>query len=153
MSADGSLELVWGDGPQQFKFGIGQFRELQENINIRRIKIGAPMVGPMSLLNLLRANDAWPDDIRDVLRLGLIGGGMKPADAHRLMTHYFDPIPPLENMKPAFVVLLAGLAGPPDEPTESKKKTKAKRAMTKTPRSTSAGSTEPAPRSASLRKR
>lgn len=140
MSADGSLDLVWGDGPQRFKFGIGQFRELQDNVNRRRLAIGGPMVGPMSLANALRTNDAWPDDIRDVLRLGLIGGGMKPAEAHRLMTHYFDPIPPMENMRPAFVVLIAGLVGAPGEASDSKKKP----ARTKTRRSTSRRSTEPA---------
>jgi hypothetical protein len=122
VSADGSLRLFWGDGEQTFRFAIGQFRELQENINKRRVAIGAPMVGPMSLVRLLQANDAWPDDVRDVLRLGLIGGGMKPADAHRLMTHYFDAVPPLENMKPAFTVLLA---------EEAKKKTT--ETMTKAP--------------------
>lgn len=131
MSADGSLRLFWGDGEQTFRFAIGQFRELQENINKRRVAIGAPMVGPMSLVRLLQANDAWPDDVRDVLRLGLIGGGMKPADAHRLMTHYFDAVPPLENMKPAFTVLLAGLAGVPGDTEEAKKKTT--ETMTKAP--------------------
>lgn len=139
MSADGSIELVWGDGPQRFKFGIGQWRELQENVNRRRIAIGAPVVGPMGLLNQLRANDAWPDDIRDVLRIGMIGGEKKPSDVHRLMTHYFDPVPPLENMKPAFFVLMAALVGPPGQEDLKKKK----RARTKTRRSTSHPSTEP----------
>lgn len=141
MSADGSITLVWGDGEQTFRFAIGQFRELQEKVNARRIAIGAPMVGPMSLLNLLRANDAWPDDIRDVLRIGLNGGGMKPAESHRLMTHYFDPVPPLENMKPAFMVLLAGLAGAPGEALDSKKKTSPE---TSTSPSSSGASTAPA---------
>lgn len=142
MSADGSITLVWGDGEHLFRFAIGQFRELQENVNRRRIAIGAPMVGPMSLVRLLQANDAWPDDIRDVLRIGLVGGGMKPPDAHRLMVHYFDAVPPLENMKPAFTVLLAGLAGAPGE-EDSKKKTR-RRTKTKTPPSPSPESTEPA---------
>lgn len=141
MSADGSITLVWGDGEQTFRLAIGQFRELQEKVNGRRLAIGAPMIGPMTFVRLLQANDAWPDDIRDVLRIGLVGGGMKPNEANRLMTHYFDPVPPLENMKPAFTVLLAGLAGAPGETDESKKKTATK--MTKAP-SSSQESTEPA---------
>lgn len=123
MSADGSISLVWGDGEQTFRLAIGQFRELQEKVNGRRIALGGSMVGPMSLLNQLRANDAWPDDIREVLRLGLIGGGMKPPEAHRMMVNYFDAAPPLEHMKPAFAVLLAGMAGAPGEPIDAKKKT------------------------------
>jgi hypothetical protein len=88
---------------------IGQFRELQECVNLRRLKIGAGVVGPMALLNALRANDAWPDDIRDVLRLGLVGGGMEPKEAHRLLKHYFDDVdryPPLTHMRPAFLILI-----------------------------------------------
>lgn len=142
MSADGSITLFWGDGDHIFRFAIGQFRELQEKVNARRIAIGAPMVGPMSLLNLLRANDAWPDDIRDVLRIGLNGGGLKPSETQQLLSHYFDAIPPLENMKPAFMVLLAGLAGVPGDPLDAKKKTET--TMTSTSPSASADSTAPA---------
>jgi len=144
MSSDGGLSLFWGDDHQTFRLGIGQFRELQEKVNLRRLAIGAPIVGPMALLNGLRANDAWPDDIRDVLRLGLVGGGKTPAEAHRLLTHYFDDFiahPPLENMRPAFVVLMAGLAGAPGD--DAKKKRPRKPRATSTPRSTSPASTDP----------
>ncbi len=129
MSSDASISLFWGDAEQSFRFGIGQFRELQDKVNTRRLAIGAPVVGPMALLNALRANDAWPDDIRDVLRLGLIGGGKSFSEAHRMMLRYFDDTPPLEHMRPAFVVLMAGLAGAPGD--EAKKKPEA--AGTSTP--------------------
>jgi len=142
MSSDGGIALFWGDGEQTFRLGIGQFRELQEKINLRRLAIGAPIVGPMALVNALRANDAWPDDIRDVLRLGLVGGGKTPAEAHRLLAHYFDAVPPLENMRPAFVVLMAGLAGAPGD--DAKKKPRKARSRTSTRRSTSPASTDPA---------
>ena len=143
MSADGSISLVWGDGEEHvFRFAIGQFRELQEKVNGRRIAIGAPMVGPMSLVRLLQANDAWPDDVRDIIRIGLLGGGMKQADVHRLMANHFDGTPPLEHMKPAFTVLLAGLAGAPGETDDAKKKPAT--TTMKTPRSGSEKSTEPA---------
>jgi hypothetical protein len=145
MSSDGAIELVWGDGEQRFRLGIGQFRELQERVNGRRLAIGAPMVGPMSLANALRANDAWPDDVREVLRLGLIGGGMEPPAAHRAMVNYFDGKPVLPHMKPAFLVLFAGLAGPPDE-VLAKKKSRRRRPTTRMRPSTSQGSTETAPR-------
>lgn len=146
MSSDGGIGLIWGDGEQTFRLGIGQFRELQEKVNLRRMAIGAPSIGPMALFNALRANDAWPDDIRDVLRLGLVGGGKTPAEAHRLLTHYFDDFdahPPLENMRPAFVVLMAGLAGPPGEDVK-KKPREATSTPTSTPRSTLPPSTDPA---------
>lgn len=124
MSADGSITLVWGDGENKFRYAIGQFRELQEKINGRRMAIGAPLVGPMTMLKLLQANDAWPDDIRDVLRIGLTGAGMSVADAHRKLVAYFDRRPPLESMLTAHTVLLAGLAGVPDDEIVAKKKRK-----------------------------
>lgn len=130
MSADGSVTLFWGDAEHRFRMAIGQFRELQENVNKRRLAIGAPPIGPMALLNSLRANDAWPDDVRDILRLGLNGGGMEPRETHRLLGHYFDGKPPLSNMRPAFVVLFAGLAGDPGDVAAdtgaAKKKTETK---------------------------
>lgn len=137
MSADGSLGLVWGDGEQRFRFAIGQWRELQEKVNSRRIAIGAPAIGPTTLLNALRAKDAWPDDIRDVLRLGLIGGGKKPDEAHRLMVNYFDGKAPFEHMQPAFLVLFAGLVGVPTDVIPSKKKRAPRR-----PRTSQSGSPE-----------
>lgn len=109
----GSIELTWGSGLQVIKFGMGQFRALQENVNRRRLLIGAPLLGPMDLVAALKANNVWPDDLRDIIRLGLIGGGMSARDAHLEMTQHFDDTPPLEHVKPALVVLLAGLAGPP----------------------------------------
>ncbi|MHC2578231.1 hypothetical protein ACVI1J_009679 [Bradyrhizobium diazoefficiens] len=124
------IELIWGSGLQSFKFGLGQFRALQENVNRRRLAIGAPPVGPMDLVEQLKAKNVWPDDLRDILRLGLIGGGMSPRDAHLEMAQSFDDTPPVEHVKPALSVLLAGLVGPPSEtvPDDGKKKTIAKAA-------------------------
>jgi Phage tail tube protein, GTA-gp10 len=145
MSADGGIELFWGDMEHRFRMAIGEFRELQEKVNLRRIRIGAPLVGPMDLVRQLQANNAWPDDVRDVIRLGLVGGGMEPAAAHRLLVTYFDDVdryPPLSNMKPAFMILLAGLTGPIED--AKKKTTRAKRPRrAKTP-STSPSTTAPA---------
>jgi len=142
MSADGSVTLVWGDGENKFRFAIGQFRELQEKINQRRILIGAPAVGPMSLLTALKAQDVWPDDVRDILRIGLVGGGMPIKDAHRKLVTYFDNSPPLEHALTAFAVLFAGLVGVPEELPEAVKKKK-KSSVQTTP-STSDKSTETA---------
>jgi hypothetical protein len=143
MSADGSITLVWGDGENKFRFGIGQFRELQDCVNQRRLAIGAPLVGPMSLLNLLKASDAWPDDVRDVLRIGMVGGGAPIVTVARKLAAHFDNSPPLEHMLPAFTVLLAGLAGAPGDQLPAKKKI-TRKTKTSTPQSSSPDSTGPA---------
>lgn len=137
MSADGSITLVWGDGENKFRYAIGQFRELQEKVNARRQTIAAPLVGPMALINLLRMKDAWPDDVRDILRIGLVGGGLTPQEAHRKLVLYFDPTPPAEHMLTAYYVLVAGFIGVPED--ELKKKTA--EGETSTPQSNSPKST------------
>lgn len=141
MSADGSITLVWGDGENKFRYAIGQFRELQEKINGRRQAIGAPLVGPMSLINLLREKDAWPDDVRDILRIGLVGGGMTVTEAHRKLVLYFDSSAPADHMLTAYYVLIAGFIGVPED--ELKKKTEQKQETSTTlsdsPKSTGPG--------------
>lgn len=140
MSSDAKVTIFWGDGDNDFRFGIGQFRELQQKVNGRRQEIGAPLIGPMSLLNTLRTNDAWPDDVRDVLRIGLVGAGMDPKVAHQKLVTYFDKRPLLENMLPAFSVLFAGLVGDPAEgPDASKKKTEARTSTSPSPSESSTG--------------
>lgn len=123
MSADGSVELFFGDQEYRFRLGIGEFRELQEKVNKRRIEMGLNPVGPTTLGNLLRSNDAWPDDVRDVLRIGLMGGGMKPTEAHRLLVRYFDGKAPLQFYLTAFTVLMAAFVGVDGDEVSVKKKT------------------------------
>lgn len=124
MSADGSIELFFGDQEYRFRIGIGEFRELQEKVNKRRIDMGLNPVGPTTLANLLRANDAWPDDARDVLRIGLVGGGMAPAEAHRLLVRHFDNgRGPLQFYLTAFTVLMTAFVGVDGDEVSVKKKT------------------------------
>jgi hypothetical protein len=140
MSADGSVDLFFGDDKYRFRLAIGQFRELQEKVNARRVAIGATAIGPQTLLGLVRAGDVWPDDLRDILRLGLVGGGMKQAEAHRLLSNNFDDKPPMEHSQIAFLTLLAGLVGVPDDEipvSSSKKKSNGKsQTSSDTPKST-----------------
>lgn len=115
MSRDGSITLTWGDGEHRFRLPIGQLRELQE-------KCGA---GPPEILHRLATARWRVDDIRETLRLGLIGGGMGPVEALRLMQNYVDPPerPWLENAPMAQAVLMAAMVGVPDEePVETVKK-------------------------------
>jgi Phage tail tube protein, GTA-gp10 len=140
MSADGSVTIeIWGDGENKFRFAIGQWRELQERVNGRRIAMGLPPTGPLSLMKDLEKGDCWPDDIRDILRIGLVGAGMSVQEAHRKLVLYFDTTPPYQHNEPALVVLAAGLLGARgDKMDDSKKKTE-----TPTSPSSSPTSTEP----------
>jgi hypothetical protein len=121
MSADGSVELVWAEETRKFRIAIGEFRSLQESVNARRVAIGAEPVGPAAMLAALRTNNAWPDDVRDVLKAGLVGAGIAYDKAQRLLMRHFDNKPLLEHTKTAFLVLLAALVGVPEDESSKKK--------------------------------
>lgn len=121
MSADGSVELVWAQETRKFRIAIGEFRDLQESVNARRVKIGAEPIGPAAMLASLRTNNAWPDDVRDVLKAGLVGAGIPFDKAQRLLMRFFDNKPLLEHTKTAFLVLLAALVGVPGDEAVKKK--------------------------------
>jgi hypothetical protein len=114
---------MWAGEERRFRIGIGEFRNLQEAVNARRVLISAPLVGPSTLLQMLRTNNAWPDDVRDVLKAGLVGGGATMTEAARLLMRRFDGQPLLEHTKTAFLVLMASLVGVPEDEPDSKKKT------------------------------
>lgn len=101
MSADGSIELPFGDGQQLFRLAIGQWRELAE---IRKL-------GPKRLFERVRAGDWFVDDLYQVMRLGLIGGGMSPPDALRLTDLYFKAWPLLQSEQICLAVMAAALVG------------------------------------------
>ncbi|MGO1079962.1 gene transfer agent family protein [Inquilinus sp. CA228] len=80
MSADGSIELPFGDGRHLFRLAIGQWRKLEE---LRKL-------GPLRLYDRVRNGDWFTEDLYQSIRLGLIGGGMAAPEALRLTDLYFD---------------------------------------------------------------
>lgn len=108
MSRGGEIELEWGGSEYRFRLAIGQLRELQDKTN----------AGPMELLRRLMDGRWRIDDAREVLRLGLIGGGAKVDEAARLVRVHFDEYgyPPVYHVGIAQAVLGAALFGPEDEP-------------------------------------
>jgi hypothetical protein len=137
VSRDGSVTFTWADGEHRFRLAIAQLRELQEKCD----------AGPAFILGRLQSGRWLIDDIRETLRLGLIGGGAKPADAVKLVQRYVDERPLLESVQPAMAVLLAALIGAEDEPLGKQVAAKAQGSSAES--SASPPSTEPAPPSAS----
>lgn len=132
MSADASIVLAWGDGEHRFRLPIGQLRELQDKCS----------AGPAEILGRIRMGSWRIDDLRETLRLGLIGGGMKPVDALLLVQRYVDARPYAESAQPAYEVLAAALFGPEEAPGKGEAP-----ASEETDGSPSAPSTEVAPSS------
>lgn len=101
----GSVRFDFGDGEHVFRLAIAQLRELQD-------KTG---VGPATLFDRM-ASRAWRvDDLRETIRLGLIGGGMEPLEALALVRRYVDERPLLESVEPSFRILMAALVGQADD--------------------------------------
>lgn len=110
MSRDASITFEWGDGPTTFRLGIGEMVKLQE----------ARDCGPYALLNRLASADWRVEDVREVIRWGLVGGGKTPVEAAKLLKLYFEEVPPnmptASNLLAALRIIGAGCVGAPDEP-------------------------------------
>jgi len=105
MSRDASIELDWADGTFAFRLAWGELEKLQEACD----------AGPYVVLNRLVDNSWRVGDISNVIRLGLIGGGMAPVDALKKVREYVEKRPPAENLMFAQAILSAGIVGAPDE--------------------------------------
>lgn len=114
MSRDASGTVAWADGEYKFRLGIAELRELQEKCD----------AGPMWIYERLQLNahNGWRlEDIRETIRLGLIGGGLPPPEALALVKRYVDKRPATESILIAQAVLAFYLVGAPDEDDSSKK--------------------------------
>jgi hypothetical protein len=103
---DARLTLDWADGTYTFRLAWGELAELQEQCN----------AGPYVILDRLYTRQWRIEDVSNVIRLGLIGGGMEPVKALKLVRSYVEARPPMENVLFATGILSAGLMGAPDEP-------------------------------------
>lgn len=113
MSRSGKLELAWGDGAgaggdghYPFRLAISQLEELQEKCD----------AGPQQIMRRLSDGTWRTYDVRETIRLGLIGGGLEPAKALSLTKRYVDERPLAENVMTAQLVIMAAVVGVPDEP-------------------------------------
>jgi len=105
MSRDASIEVDWGDGEHRFRLAWGELVKVQEACD----------AGPYVILNRLGDGSWLLNDIREVIRYGLIGGGAEPSAALKLVREYVEGRPPLENILLARAILSAALMGAPDE--------------------------------------
>lgn len=130
--ASRSLELAFGDGTYAFRLRFAHIVELQSLTG----------VGPFELYARLSAGFPKFEDVRETIRLGLIGGGegwigrtdehegqrvvVDVAKAARLVSTYVDTFGDAESSWHASrlvaqAVIAAGLVGIPDEEVGQKK--------------------------------
>jgi hypothetical protein len=105
MSRDGHVDLDLDGTTRRFRLGIGDLEALQE----------ATGAGPAALLHRFHAGRRYRfRDVRDVLRLGLIGGGTPVPQAHAV-ARSLDGLPCIPLIAKAALVLAAALEGTEDE--------------------------------------
>jgi len=104
MTRRAEITLDWADGTYVFRLAWGQLVELQEQCD----------AGPYIILQRLMAGAWRVQDISQVIRLGLIGGGSTPEKALQLTRDYVEGRPPFETLAIAQGVLGVALQGAPD---------------------------------------
>jgi len=106
MSADASIELPFGDGKTRFRLGIGEWAELQDKCD----------AGLVAIMDRLEARKWRVEDVRETIRLGLIGGGLAPIRALAKIARYVDGQPLADNVPIAYAILAAAIIGVPEDP-------------------------------------
>lgn len=143
MSRDAGILLPFAGSEYFFRLPVGQWQKIEEALDC----------GPLFVIDRLH-NGQWRSaDIREVLRWGLIGGGMTANKASEMLRDHVDGLPLFENLLVAQKVALAGWIGAPEE-DEPAKKDEAPKAngstISPTESSDGASSTVSAPSSASI---
>ena len=100
-----TVEQDLADGTYTFRLSIGGLEELQE-------KTG---VGPLVTLRRLTSGEWMLRDLTETIRIALVGGGMKPLDALKLVRRYVVPPYLLDAVPIAVGALGAALMGVEDE--------------------------------------
>ena len=105
MSRSGQIAAPFGDGIHIFRLDIGQLEELDELTD----------AGPEFLMNRVIRGDWKLKDIRETIRLGLIGGGMDAMRALAMRDRYAAPGNLLPHKSLVVSILGAALLGAPEE--------------------------------------
>ncbi len=101
-----SLELSWVGGTHPFRLRLSELRALQDARN----------AGPEEIFNRFRIGNWRADDLIQVIRFGLVGGGtLSASEAATLVTPLVD-LHPLSDFKlTALAILGHALFGPEDD--------------------------------------
>lgn len=103
-SFDARVMITWGDGEHAFRLAFAQLIELQDNTD----------AGPLELFQRIGSGRWRVMDLRETIRLGLVGGGMVPAKAVALVQRYVEQRPLAESVPVALEILTAAIAIPED---------------------------------------
>lgn len=108
MSAPGTISIIWAHGEDQFCLSkVGLILDLEEKCK----------AGLAAIIARIAASQWGLNDIRETIRLGLIGAGMAPDKAMSAVRNHVDDNP--SGLAPsaiiAYKILEAVLVGVPDD--------------------------------------
>lgn len=107
MSRSAAVTLPFGGDDRRFRLRIGEWEELERLCGD---------VGPPVIMRRLSLGEWKQADVRETIRLGLIGGGMPEVQALGLVRRYLDELPIGDHVTTAQAIVAAGIVGCPDEP-------------------------------------
>lgn len=98
------IKAPFGDGEHTFALPWKQLVELEEAINGSGFRL---------LNDMINRRHVATKPMREIVRLGLIGGGMPPVQALKLVERYVEDRPLMESFDLACQILEAGYFGSP----------------------------------------
>lgn len=123
--------LEWADGEYLFALKGAQIEALEAEC--RNPDTGKNGIGISAIWMRLMGSSWYMSDVTNVIRLGLIGGGMAPVPAMRLVRDYVDTVP-LSSLSPnlmtpdcpltvARAILAAAFVGVPESSSSGEEET------------------------------
>lgn len=99
-------DVLVGEGQFDLRLDIDELIHLQEITSY----------GPMALLQRFRDGNWFVNELTQTIRLALVGGGMKPADAFNVVKRNVTSAYLLDYVPIAMTVMHAALIGVTDDP-------------------------------------
>lgn len=122
MTSVGTRTIEWRGGSHDFCIAkTGDQMALEEKCGVGIFAVAGRLQSVMGhMAQGLVGGAAYVQDIRETIRLGLIGGGMAPAEANKVVALHVDGHPLAHSVFVAFGILEAALVGIPDDPVGKK---------------------------------
>lgn len=117
MSRTARITRFFGEGDYEFALTIGPAEQLEQvrGDAMRKLGFDAGQGGIMAIQRRLAEGTFLIDDVRQTLRLGLIGAGMDREEAFRLVDRNLQPGDLIRAAMVAGDVIDALLSGDPDD--------------------------------------
>lgn len=101
MNRHGAIDIEWAGGSHTFRLGLDQIEELEAAVDMSIFVLHAAMSADLPFARVKHYSET--------IRLGLMGGGMKPIEARMLVRRYVDERPLSESVALGQVILRAAM--------------------------------------------